>query len=150
MSVTDLALVMDGYPAAFEHGFAVPFEVFLEPRNDRGGFWFGARRSDVVVGEGEIERVLSWKKSSWSVSDSGLRVWVVVAAIIGFPFGVPTTFMIGNGIVMGGGLSDPKHGGKDVVSPAERRRLAKSVEAAGVRKGRRFDPGAFEVRKYVG
>ena len=113
----DASAVVDGKPASFENAASGADEGVLEPRNNLGGFGFGAAAGDVVVGQSDVEGILLRDESGGQVTAPVARIRIVITSVIVGPSCVPRAFVIRHRIVLGGGLADPKDGGHDVALP---------------------------------
>ena len=72
----------------------------------------------VIVWKGDIERILLRAKCSRPIAVCACRwVGVIITAKIHLPFSVPRTCVVWGGVSRSRFLSDPEHGGGDVLFP---------------------------------
>ena len=132
-------------PAAFADRLARFDKGLTEPGNDPRGFGLGPSLGHVIVGKGNIERVLPRDEGGRQITAAGARVGIVVAAEVARPLDIPRAFAIRNRIVLRRLLADPEDGGDNIVFP----RMGARIARPRPRLDRRSRDAGFDPQKHA-
>ena len=81
LRVTDLVAVPNCYPTAFANRLSIPDKRIVEPGYDLRSFRLGMMIIDVVVWKGDVEGILSRRKSDRHKIESISGAWTICAAV---------------------------------------------------------------------
>src|SRR4051794_19547596 len=106
--------IANGSPTVVSDRLAFALEGFLEPRNHESCLGLGRAVSHVIVGQGEIKRILPRDKLHREKVASGRGVRIIEAAEAPPPIRIPTAGVIRRRIVAMRRFTDPENSRHDM------------------------------------